>query len=240
MEKMFSEKFHLRTSDFDTNGHIKPSAVLDLFQEVAGAHAKSLGIGFLDLAKNGLLWVLVKVKYKIVGEISMHQSVMVKTWPLKPAKIILGREYTIEDMSGNVLCIGTSEWVLMNAATRKFATTDNLYPLDDFCEDKNFEDKIRKIPDFDAQDALSYTITPTFCDFDINGHVNNIKYADYVINLIKPAKNQKIQQLQLDFHREIKGNTSVNIYAQSLENEIVAKGIDEGGEKMFCCKINLA
>ena len=34
MNKIYCETFALRTSDFDCYGQIKPSSVLDLFQEV--------------------------------------------------------------------------------------------------------------------------------------------------------------------------------------------------------------
>lgn len=239
MDKIYSEKFKIRTSDFDTHGNIKPSAVLDLFQEVAGTHAKLLGIGFSDLSKKGLLWVLVKVKYKQLEKISMHQSVVVKTWPLKPSRVTMQREYVIEDLDGNVLCIGTSDWVLMNAETRRFAPTENLYPLKEFCVDRNFEDKMRKIPDFSELDALSCEISPSFCDIDMNGHVNNIRYADFVINLLNPQQELKIDTFQIDFHREIKGDMSVLVSAQIGDSEIVSKGTDKSGERMFCCKITI-
>ena len=43
---VWEESHLLRANDFDTYGRIKPSAVLDLFQNAAGAHAKAIGVGF--------------------------------------------------------------------------------------------------------------------------------------------------------------------------------------------------
>ena len=62
--QIYSETFRTRESDFDVNGNIKPSAVLDFFQEIAGTHANLLGLGFDDLIENDLLWAIVKVKFE--------------------------------------------------------------------------------------------------------------------------------------------------------------------------------
>lgn len=49
-------KITLRNSDFDFYGKIKPSSVLDIFQEAATRHAEILGVGFsASIEKNMLL-----------------------------------------------------------------------------------------------------------------------------------------------------------------------------------------
>ena len=52
MEK-FIRYARLRNSDFDCNDVLLPSAVLELFQDIAGEHADEINIGYKDLfAKN--------------------------------------------------------------------------------------------------------------------------------------------------------------------------------------------
>ena len=235
MEKIYSERFALRTSDFDMNGKIKPSAVLDLFQEVAGTHANKLNIGFENLIEKQLLWVLVKVKFEVVNDIKMHTAVIVKTWPLKPSRVTLQRDYLIEDENGNVLIKGTSEWVTMNIETRRLAISNDIYPLEEFCDDRAFEEKISKIPDFETQKENK--ISPTPCEIDINLHVNNIRYADYVMNLVGFDPQKDIKQFQIDFHREVKMQDNLCIKINEEEKTVLAKGISEENEKMFSCRI---
>ena len=237
MNKIYSQAFALRTSDFDCRGQIKPSAVLDLFQEVAGVHAKELGIGFEELLKNNLLWVLVKVKFKILADVKEHQKVAVKTWPLPAGRVSLQREYLIEDQSGKPLVKGTSEWVTIHSEKRRIVPPKDVYPLEEYCEDRMFEEKLVKVSDF-IEEKSDCEITPAFCDLDRNGHVNNIRYADYVLNALS-LENQKIGEFQLDFHREIQNGMHVSLYISQTESTVLAKGIGEGGEKMFSCAINL-
>ncbi len=237
MNKIYCETFALRTSDFDCRGQIKPSSVLDLFQEVAGAHAKELGIGFEDLLLRNLLWVLVKVKFSIEKDIKEHQRVTVKTWPLPAGRVTLQREYLIEDMDGNTLVKGSSEWVTIDSVKRRIVIPTNIYPLEEYCEERMFEKKFVKVTDFTDETAVC-EIIPAFCELDRNGHVNNIRYADYVLNSFEPQE-QIISEFQIDFHREIKKGNRVSLFLQKNENEVLAKGISETGEKMFSCAISL-
>ena len=237
MNKIYSQEFALRTSDFDCRMQIKPSAVLDLFQEVAGAHANELGIGFDDLLKKQLLWVLVKVKFEIVNPIKMHQSVIVKTWPLPAGRVTLQREYLIEDSEGKTLVRGSSEWVTMHSEKRRIVPSTDIYPLQEFCEDKMFEGKFVKVSDFTVN-SPSAEVVPAFCDLDMNGHVNNIKYADYVLNTLN-LSDESVKAFQLDFHREVQKNTKLSIFLEKNSEQILAKGVNDRGEKMFSCGITL-
>lgn len=237
MNKIYSREFALRTSDFDCRMQIKPSAVLDLFQEVAGAHANELGIGFDELLKKQLLWALVKVKFEIVNQIKMHQSVIVKTWPLPAGRITLQREYIIETLDGTPLVFGSSEWVTMHSEKRRIVPSTDIYPLQEFCEDKMFEGKFVKVPDFTV-DFPSTELFPTFCDLDMNGHVNNIRYADYVLNALN-LSDESIKAFQLDFHREVQKDTKLSIFLGKNVEQVLAKGVNDRGEKMFSCGITL-
>lgn len=237
MNKIFSQEFQLRTSDFDCRGQIKPSAVLDLFQEVAGAHAIELGVGFDDLLKKELIWVIVKVKFRIENDIHEHQKVIVKTWPLPAGRVTLQREYLIEDENGKTLVKGTSEWVTVHSEKRRIVPPTNVYPLEEYCEDRMFEEKLAKVSDFTEPEIASEVI-PQFCDLDRNGHVNNIRYADYALNALKP-KQEKIREFQIDFHREIMSGMKICVALGESETGVLAKGLSENGEKMFSCAINL-
>ena len=236
-QNRYSESFRTRASDFDCKGRMKPSAVLDYFQEVAGAHAEMLGVGYEALLKNDILWVITKVKYQVVGKVEMHKGIRVHTWPQKPSRITFLRDYLIEDEDGNPAIIGTSEWVGMNCKTRKLAQMSDVYELDSFCEDKSFEEKLVKVKDF-AEAQSEKTVIPEYCDLDINDHVNNIKYADYVMNSVD-VENAEIERFQIDYHREVKKAMPVCIKTFREGNTVFAKGVSDEGEKMFSCSFIL-
>ncbi len=239
MDVLLEKDYYLRISDFDRYGRLLASSVLDIFQDIAASHATDLGIGFNAMSANETLWVLSKVKFEIYKQPSTYQTVHVKTWPLQPDRIVCTREYLITDMNGEILVKGSSEWVVINSITRKLVTVADIFPIKEgFITEKSFEGKIKKIQDFELN-SEPYTVKTTFCDCDINGHVNNTKYANYVFNAINLSENESIKTFQVDYIQEVVSGTELNIHTERKEKEILAKGICDNGNKKFSCHLVL-
>ena len=239
MKTLWEKEYNLRGSDFDKYDHIKPSAILDLFQDAAGQHANEINVRFSDLLSRGILWVLTRVKFKIVGELSRYQRVVVKTWPLAPNRLNYRREYAIEDLNGNKLVLGSSEWVIIDSTERKFLSVPDLYPFTDgFNTEIMFDEKLRKLRDFEAC-GITHVVNANFNDLDINNHVNNIKYANFVIDAINPEKDDEISVFQIDYRKEVVQGDQINILFDRQNQTILAKGQNNEGEILFSCSIEL-
>jgi len=237
MKNRWSKEYTLRASDFDKYNCILPSAVLDLFQDAAGQHAEEIGVGFADMIKRSYLWVLTRVKFKIISAPKRYQTVTVKTWPLEPNRLNYRREYCIEDENGNKLIIGSSEWVVIHSEKRRFISVPDLYNFSDgFHNEVMFEEKLSKISDFESSD-VSYTINAGFCELDLNNHVNNTKYANFVFNAINPTEKELLESFQIDYRKEVVQGTQLDIYYSKNNNNILAKGQNTNGDTMFACKI---
>lgn len=238
MNKIFSSVYNLRAADFGVYSRLRPSSILDIFQDVAGRHAIELGCDGPTLLKKNLAWVIVKLRYRVLRPARMYQPVTVSTWPLAPGRIGYQREYRISGENGETLVEGSSEWVLMDISSRRIAAVGNVYPLDEYCEEKVFSDGFPRLRSFDAE-GNSYNTLPPFSDFDLNGHVNNTKYANYVLDALCLSENEVISSFQLDYHREVLPGKSLEILHRREGNAILARGEHEG-EKMFSCRIELA
>ena len=238
MQNMFEKSFTLRTSDFDCYRKISPAAVLDLFQVVAGEHAILLGCGFDDFYRKNLLWVLVRTKYEVINEPALYQTVKVKTWPLVPSRAGFQREYLMEDEQGNPLIKGSSDWVIIDSELRKIVSATNVYPNIEFREEKNFEQRLKKIPDFE-QIGEGITLRTGFSQLDMNGHVNNTKYANYAMDALDPDQNNSIKTFQVDYRQEVKKGDEIKLYVNKVENTAVIKGVNELGEIMFATKVEM-
>lgn len=239
MKKLWQKEYILRAGDFDKFDRIKPSAVLDLFQDAAGQHAEEIGVGFDDMLAQEYLWVLTRIKFEIISAPSRYQSVVVKTWPLAPNRLNYRREYCIEDMDGNKLIIGSSEWVVIHSTERKLLSVPDLYKLDgDYHNEVMFEGKLGKVRDFETE-ISPRIVNAGFSELDINDHVNNTKYANYVIDAINPAENEALKTFQIDYRKEVMQGTELNIYHKREDGVISAKGQNNDGDIMFACKIEL-
>ena len=237
MRKLWEKEYYLRASDFDKFNHIKSSAVLDLFQDAAGQHAEEIGVGFDEMIKRSYLWVLTKIKFKIIANPSLYQKVIVKTWPLAPNRLSYRREYCIENENGERLIVGSSEWVVIHSEKRRFLSVPDLYPFTDgFHEELMFEGKLGKTQDFDAQ-GTPRIVDAGFSELDANNHVNNTKYANYVLDAINPAESDELDTFQIDYRKEVLQGTQLNIYHTRQDKTALAKGQNENAETMFVCEL---
>ncbi|MBQ9939335.1 MAG: hypothetical protein IJO96_07375 [Oscillospiraceae bacterium] len=235
----FSKEYYLRTSDFDSRSRLLPSAILDLFQEAAGTHAEELGIGAEQMNANNVMWVLMRVKYEVLEDAHPHTSVIVNTWPLVPTRLGFQREYLIESTEGKTLVKGTSEWVLVHTEKRKAVAVKDVYPFSEGFETQTvFEEKTTKLHNFTpVSDGM--IVVPGYSQIDVNGHVNNTKYANYILDILSPAEDESVCAFQIDYRKEVLADMPVTLFCTREDGEAFVKGVNSDGENMFLCKMTL-
>lgn len=237
MRKLWEKEYYLRASDFDRYNKLKPSAILELFQDAAGQHAIELGVGFEAMLQRSYLWVLTRIKFKILKTPKSYQKVVVKTWPLAPNRLCYRRECCIEDEMGERLVVGSSEWVVIHSEKRRFVSAPDLYPFTEgFCDELMLEEKLSKIEDFVAE-GEAHSVSAGFSELDVNCHVNNTKYANYVLDAINPEEKDELELFQIDYRKEVLQGTKLEVYHTRQQNTVVAKGQNSDGETMFACRL---
>jgi len=236
MNRIFEDSYRLRAADFDRWERLRPASILDIFQDIAGRHANILGVGKDSLLEKNLVWVIVKLRFRVLRQVKMYDSVRVRTWPLPTERIGYRREYLICDEDGSPVVEGSSEWVLMDFENRKIVPGGDIYPLTEYCMDTAFPGRFPRLRSFEP-DGKGCTLLPPWSDFDINGHVNNTKYANYVLDAISLDENQKLCALSMEYHREVLPGEKLHILCGSDGSSVLARGENSEGEKMFSCRI---
>ena len=59
---MFEEKIQVKYSEIDYKQAVKPSAILNFFQDMASENAENLGFGYSFITKKSLAWFLLKYR----------------------------------------------------------------------------------------------------------------------------------------------------------------------------------
>lgn len=110
----------------------------------------------------------------------------------------------------------------------------------DFCEDRAFERKPRKVAAFEGDPRLTRTIVPAYSDIDQNGHVNNAKYAGFVVDALDPGAEGEIRTFQIDYRHEVLPGVPLEMQLLVQDGRVLAKGINPDGEIAFACDMELA
>ena len=78
---------------------LRLASILDLFQDTAALHARNLGIGYDDLLKLNLLWVVTNVEFELVGKLpKFGDEIIVKAMGYdKRGRLNLSRKEVFKD-----------------------------------------------------------------------------------------------------------------------------------------------
>lgn len=226
-------RYHLRTSDFDMRSRIFPSSVLDLFQDTAGEHAAALGIGYRDLSTKKLCWMLARVAYRVIKQPRLFSDVVVKTWPIESRRVEFDRDYAVYDESGELLIVGSSQWVVLDVTDREspriVPARDFGMGLDEYITERAMEKPfVRIAPSFETEDEAYFTQS-SYTDIDTNGHVNNIRYSSFVLNALDLPPEKEITSFRLDFIKEILDGAPIKITHRTDDKIILCRGESDGG-----------
>ena len=227
--------YPLRVSDFDRHQRVLPSSVLDLFQEIAGVHADMLGISGPQLLEKNLCWMVTRSRFEILKQPALYKSVIVKTWPIESHRIELDRDYEVYSEDGELLIRGTSAWVVMDISDRSspklVMARDFDLGLGEYLTERTFERAWGRAVYNKIACESPYEYTPAYTDLDMNGHVNNVKYASFALNAVeKMLGDRQITDVRIDFSKEILRGETVRIYSEAKKNEDGALIISARGE----------
>ncbi len=240
MANVYKEKFRLRVSDYDKLDQVLISSILDLCQDVAGKHAIELGVGYDDMIVRDIIWMIIRSKVRIIKNPPFSSNVVVKTWPSAPGRLDMEREYLIlsEDEKEEYVHV-TSKWVLCSNSTRRLLRAKEAeFKIDNYLEDKLFNESFDKVS-FDENKELKTSIVKTnYLELDHNGHINNVKYANFMMLGIEEIQNKAIKNFQIDYLHELKANEDVVLNYYVENNTIYVKG-SSLNEDSFIAKIEI-
>ncbi len=234
----YEEKFKLRLNDYDFKNRIFTRTFLDLCQDVAGSHANLLNIGYDDLIKNDMIWMVLRNKIEIYKNPCDSARVVVKTWPHEPGRVDMDRDYLIYGEDGSLVAKATSKWVVCSYTTRKLIRAREVqYNIDEYYHEINFDEPFDKV-DFDDNQVTDEAreIQTNILDLDHNGHINNTRYCDFLFASIEKVQNEKVKKFQIDYLHELKANAALDIKYYFVNNICYAKGISNN-QDCFIAKI---
>ncbi len=241
LNNYYEEIKTIRAYDVDFNNKIKISSVSNLLQDVASVHADQLGLGFKDLNKLDLGWVLSWVKLNIERYPAFGDSVNIKTWPRCKFKLYSMRDYTIRNETGDVLISATSAWLPINTRTKRITDTKNLPNTiiydPDMIAVNDFPDKIiaGNTREILLHKKFRYT------DIDVNQHVNNTRYIEMILDCYTTEhyKTNQIKNFEISFSSESFFDDEIEISRSSTDGFHVIQGINTKSLKqVFISKLN--
>lgn len=235
----YRKKYHVDYGDADYYKNLKISALFNYFQDIASIHAENLGLGLEFLQEElGVTWVLVKILVKIERLPKLNEEIYLETWPLEPKKLEFERDFYVRDMEGNILVKAISSWVIMDIENREIKKTEELPSrLPQFNTERAIDGRIGKIKG-EQQPIEVYKKVIGYSDIDINGHLNNSKYIDYITDCfsLEEHRRNSVDSIQVNYLNEAFAGDSIILFrdvSKRISNVVYVEGMNEAGSKTY-------
>lgn len=205
MDTIIYEKTHtLLMRDCDMFRRLRPSTILTMFQDCSEALTEGWGVGLDAMLARGLIWVAARAGCT-VNRMPLHaETVTIRGWAGRSRSGIHPFHYSLLGQDGETLVTGCSLWVLSDPEEHSMLSgrvPKLTLPTP--------EPEKAPLPRFRAihPDGPLHTTTRqvTFSETDINGHLTNHRYMDWICDLAEPSfhGSHPVTALRIDYRAEI-------------------------------------
>ena len=221
MKNIYSEVYRTRYSEIDCNLALKPSALLQLLQDVASLNAEDLGFGYSFLIQKRLAWFLLKYHIEFVELPKGICDLNIKTEPRGWNKLFAYRDFEI-CKDGKILGRATTTWGLVDINTKNMINIGNVLSSNpNFLEFQKRDDdlkynKISPLSNVDVEKIFEIR----FDDLDVNQHVNNPNYLVWAFETLgfEFRRAKSLKTLDILFKKEIKYGGHIRSQMQLNKN----------------------
>ncbi|WP_320169394.1 acyl-ACP thioesterase domain-containing protein [Maridesulfovibrio sp.] len=197
-------------------------------QEAATAHADSLGFGIADMAARNSFWVLTSLRIEVEELPLREKKFALETWSRGAKKLRAFRDFCGCDASGREIIRASSEWMVLDSATRKPVLVDKALNLK--AQDKTvFPDAMKRLRPGTPEREIR-TLKVGYSSLDANGHVNNTEYLRWSLDSLRPLgfDQNKVKSIRIAFLSEVfEGNVIKLMDCESRDGGFELLGINE-------------
>lgn len=210
----------------ETGKYAEKSGDLSIFKDIcvcmqslAGEHAAKLGLAVETLYAADLMWVLARQQVVLPTLPAADSTIYIKTWPSTISRLQCRRDFIVKNEKGELLGHGITHWVVVNMSSRR---AERLPPF--------ITEVYPKDPEFAANDiALRHPALPanleiatwqtSQADIDLNAHVTNMRYADFMLDALPEQHyaTHRLTALDMTFRAETIAGQKISSRSQTCD-----------------------
>lgn len=234
---VYSAKFTVKSYEVGFDSYITLSSISKLLQECAWTHAEDLKVGYSHLIKKKLAWALSKKKITVLEYPKWSDNILIETWPTTRNDFFCYRDFAIKNDNAETIIKASTEWLAIDLTSKKIARTELYFPKNIEQYDIHFFNPKSKIEKFTPSESF-LTITPVLSDIDVNMHVNNARYIDWILDSLDFLFNSKmkIAEFEIQYISETKFGETVKIYNHNLDKYNFIHSIKKLSDNSEVCR----
>lgn len=214
------EDFFVRSYECGADKNIHFSNICNYMQEIASIHAEELGFSMKNFSDDNLTWVMTRMKIRIDEYPKWGDTVRILTFPYGLKKLVAFRDFEIF-VDDKRIGRASTEWMVINIDTRKLAPIPSIVSeYSNNVREPVFGDTSFAKISFPKENILelytdSYKVRRTH--IDPNGHVNNVRYIEWIINTL--PTDTKLKEIEITFKSETLLGETIYTKCAKVENK---------------------
>ncbi|WP_438832922.1 acyl-ACP thioesterase domain-containing protein [Streptococcus pluranimalium] len=204
MGKRYSTTYEIPFYETDVNHCVKLPHLLSVALQVSGMQSAEVGVSDqYVLDTYGLVWVITDYNISIERLPRFAEKITIETEAKSYNKLFCYRDFDIFGQDGQKMMTIATTFVLIDFETRKVAPVPaELIAI----YDSEFIKKVKRGPKYPVlENAAKTDYHVRYLDLDMNGHVNNSKYLDWIYDVmpIDFLKTHYPKHIELKYVKEI-------------------------------------
>ncbi|MCI9555692.1 acyl-ACP thioesterase domain-containing protein [Oscillospiraceae bacterium 50-16] len=236
MSLFYEHTVRLTGLDVDGRGICKASALLNYLQIAATLAAEEGGFGRdVLIQRYGAFWMLARSWFRLGRPLGYEEPVTIRTWHRGSRGAMMYRDYDILS-GGELVGESVSAWVLAGLESRKLVRLGDITELSR--TDGGTLCKTMTLAKLRRPDALreAERRKMRYSDTDVNGHVNNTRYADFACDAVEMedlAPDRFLAEMQIGYLAECLPGETLLLQVGEQGDRRYVRGVDKEEKPRF-------
>ena len=230
---ILEEDFPVYSFLVDAQKKLSIPSLFGLMVEIAHHDAERRGWGYTGMIRQNQAWVFLRALIRVARMPEWGETIRIRTWPKTMEGITAYRDIEIKDASGEIIISATTLWSIIDLEKRKpVRLTPGQYTVGKHAHMHAVEEKPVKINGSEALHPVN-SFRAAYNHTDMNLHVNNARYIDWVLNEMprELLQEKTIREIQVNFSAELMLDDKVEILlSERVSDDGTYVGIIRNGE----------
>jgi len=222
---VWQESMLVRFGSIDKSDKMTLDSVFNFFQEAAISHADNLGVGRDEMTNSGQVWILSRITVLVNRRPRYLENITIQTWPCGWEKLFVIRNYRILDKNDIPVVCARSAWLMVDLEKRRPLRPQTL--MERMPRNEGFNalppeaNGARGLEERSSMQKAAER-KAVYTDLDFNGHVNNVRYINWIEDAIDIHLLEKADKMRLDINylNEVREGEIVDIMSVNFNDEV--------------------
>lgn len=239
----YEATYRVGAGDVDPFNQCRPSSVQDFLQEAATEAAVRLNVSREKMVeKYNAFWMLARIWYRLDKPLFWNDELRVRTWHRGGRGASMYRDFDLF-RGGEPIGEAVSVWVLADVESHKLLCLGDIEEFQatgggELCKSMLLPKlRIPAVLEPAMERPLHYS------DADVNGHVNNTRYADFAcdaLHMQRLGAGRFVSALQIGFLKECRPGETICLSAGHQGDVWYVQGDGAEGKTRFDAAVTLS